>query len=81
MVNTIDPWQFLLLKLTNKMKNRPGNTSKRYMGGMVKAIERDSPDGNLDAAYKFQRQIDSEKIMIGINKYVTEEDVEIPFRD
>jgi len=33
-----------------------------------------------DAAYKYQRQIDAgEKIMIGINKYNTEEDVEIPF--
>ena len=68
--------------LTNKMEEQAWEYIHKIddMGGMVKAIERDSQMEISDAAYKFQRQIDSgEKIMIGINKYVTEEDVEIPF--
>ena len=44
------------------------------MGGMVEALDRHYPQMEIaDAAYKFQRQIDrQEKVMVGINKYVTE---------
>jgi methylmalonyl-CoA mutase N-terminal domain/subunit len=51
------------------------------MGGMVAAIEKGFPQLEIsDAAYKFQRQIDSaEKIMVGVNKYVSTEKETIPF--
>jgi len=44
------------------------------MGGMVEAIERGFPQAEIaDAAYKFQKQIDSgEKVVVGVNKYATE---------
>jgi methylmalonyl-CoA mutase N-terminal domain/subunit len=50
------------------------------MGGMVAAIEKGFPQLEIaDAAYLYQRQIDSgEKIMIGINKYVSDEATPIP---
>ena len=84
-VNTIDPLagSYFIEALTNKMEEQAWEYIHKIddMGGMVKAIEKGFPQMEIsDAAYKFQRQIDSgEKIMIGINKYVTEEDVEIPF--
>jgi len=51
------------------------------MGGMVAAIEKGFPQLEIsDAAYKYQRQIDAnEKIMIGVNKYVSEKAEPIPF--
>jgi methylmalonyl-CoA mutase N-terminal domain/subunit len=50
------------------------------MGGMVAAIEKGFPQLEIsDAAYLYQRQVDaSEKIMIGVNKYVTAEATPIP---
>ena len=51
------------------------------MGGMVAAIEKGFPQMEIaDAAYHFQRQMEAgEKVMVGVNKYVTEEAGEIPF--
>jgi methylmalonyl-CoA mutase N-terminal domain/subunit len=48
---------------------------------MVAAIEKGFPQMEIsDAAYKYQRQIDSgEKVMIGINKYNSDDKVSIPF--
>ncbi len=84
-VNTIDPLagSYFIEALTNEMEEQAWDYIHKIddMGGMVKAIEKGFPQMEIsDAAYKFQRQIDSgEKVMIGINKYNTEEDVEIPF--
>lgn len=84
-VNTIDPLagSYFVEALTNEMEEQAWDYIHKIddMGGMVKAIEKGFPQMEIsDAAYKFQRQIDSgEKVMIGINKYNTEEDVEIPF--
>lgn len=49
------------------------------MGGMLVAIEKGFPQIEIaNAAYKFQRQIDSgEKVMVGVNKYVAEEEAPI----
>ncbi len=85
--NTIDPLagSYFVEALTNEMEDKAWEYIHKIddMGGMVKAIEKGFPQMEIsDAAYKYQRQIDSgEKIMIGINKYNTEEDVEIPFVD
>ncbi len=84
-VNTIDPLagSYFVEALTNEMEEKAWDYIHKIddMGGMVKAIEKGFPQMEIsDAAYKYQRQIDAgEKIMIGINKYNTEEDVEIPF--
>jgi len=49
------------------------------MGGMLKAIERNYPQMEIaDAAYKFQRELDAkQKIMVGVNKHVIEEELPV----
>ena len=83
--NTIDPLagSYFVEALTNEMENQAWEYIHKIdeMGGMVAAIEKGFPQLEIsDAAYKFQRQIDSnEKIMIGVNKYVSEQKEAIPF--
>jgi methylmalonyl-CoA mutase N-terminal domain/subunit len=83
--NTIDPLagSYFVESLTKEMEDKAWDYIHKIdeMGGMVKAIEKGFPQMEIsDAAYNFQKQIDAqEKIMIGVNKYQTEEDVEIPF--
>lgn len=83
--NTIDPLagSYFIEALTNEMEEKAWDYIHKIdeMGGMVAAIERGFPQMEIsDAAYRFQRQIDAEeKIMIGVNKYNTEDAVEIPF--
>ena len=50
------------------------------LGGMVAAIERGFPQMEIaEAAYRFQRQLDArEKIMVGVNKYVTNSQHAVP---
>ncbi len=75
--NTIDPLggSYFVEALTNKMEEEAMVYIQKIddMGGMVEALDRHYPQMEIaDAAYKFQRQIDQqEKIMVGINKYVT----------
>jgi methylmalonyl-CoA mutase N-terminal domain/subunit len=49
------------------------------MGGMVTAIEKNYPQLEIaDAAYQYQKQIDEkEKTVIGVNKYVTGEELPV----
>lgn len=85
--NTIDPLagSYFIESLTKEMEDKAWDYIHKIddMGGMVKAIEKGFPQMEIsDAAYNFQKQIDAqEKIMIGVNKYQTDEDVEIPFVD
>jgi methylmalonyl-CoA mutase N-terminal domain/subunit len=53
------------------------------MGGMVAAIEKGFPQMEIaEAAYLFQRQLDAnEKIMVGVNKYATDDKHPIPLID
>ena len=82
--NTIDPLagSYFVEALTNQMEEEAWEYIHKIddMGGMVSAIEKGFPQMEIaDAAYKFQHQIDSaEKIMVGVNKYVTDEEQEIP---
>src|SRR5207237_9324718 len=50
------------------------------MGGMVSAIEKGYPQREIAAsAYRFQRQLEAgERTMVGVNKYATDRDPEIP---
>ena len=82
--NTIDPLagSYFVESLTNQMEEQAWEYIHKIddMGGMVAAIEKGFPQMEIaDAAYKYQKQIDSaEKVMVGVNKYVTEEEQEIP---
>jgi len=82
--NTIDPLggSYFVEALTNEMEEKAWDYIHKIdeMGGMIAAVEKGFPQMEIsDAAYLYQRQLDAgEKIMIGINKYVTEEEVEIP---
>ena len=77
--NTIDPLggSYFVEALTNEMEAKAMEYIRKIddLGGMVEALERHYPQMEIaDAAYKFQQQIDRrEKIMVGVNKYETEE--------
>ncbi len=76
--NTIDPLagSYFVETLTDEIEKKAWDYIHRIdeMGGMVKAIERGYPQMEIaEAAYQFQKQIDSgEKVIVGVNKYVTD---------
>ena len=82
--NTIDPLagSYFIESLTNEMEEKAMEYIEKIdaMGGMVAAIERGFPQMEIaEAAYRFQRQIDAnEKIMVGVNKYTTNAQHEVP---
>ncbi|MFP4587632.1 MAG: acyl-CoA mutase large subunit family protein [Desulfohalobiaceae bacterium] len=77
--NTIDPLagSYFVEKLTNEMEEQAWEYIERIdgMGGMLQAIEQGFPQMEIaEASYRFQQQVDSgEKVLVGVNKYVTEE--------
>ena len=81
--STIDPLagSYLIESLTDEMEEEAYEYIKKIddMGGMVKAVERNYPQMEIaDAAYRFQREIDqARKVMVGVNKYATEEDMPV----
>lgn len=83
-VNTIDPLagSYFVESLTNEMEAKAWEYIEKIdaMGGMIAAIERGYPQMEIaDASYAFQQQIDAkEKIMVGVNKYVTEAQHPVP---
>jgi methylmalonyl-CoA mutase N-terminal domain/subunit len=76
--NTIDPLagSYFVEALTNKMEEQVWGYIHKIdeMGGMVAAIERGFPQAEVaESAYHYQKQIDSgEKVIVGVNKYVTD---------
>ena len=85
--NTIDPLagSYFIESLTNEMEEKAWEYIHKIdeMGGMVAAIEKGFPQMEIaEAAYRFQRQLDAnEKIMVGVNKYVTNAKHAIPMVD
>ena len=81
--NTIDPLggSYFVEALTNSMEEEAFEIIQKIddMGGMLAAIEKNYPQQAIaDAAYHYQRQIDSkEKTVVGVNKYATEEDIPV----
>jgi len=81
--NVIDPLggSYFVEAFTNKMEEEATKIIQKIddMGGMLAAIERNYPQLEIaDAAYHYQRQIDEkEKTVVGVNKYITEEDVPV----
>jgi methylmalonyl-CoA mutase, N-terminal domain len=77
--NTADPFggSYFLETLTNEVERGASDYIERIdsLGGMVAAIERGFPQREIaDAAYRYQVSVDrKEKIIVGVNDYVTEE--------
>jgi len=85
--NTIDPLagSYFIESLTNEMEEKAFDYIKKIdeMGGMIAAIEKGFPQMEIaEAAYRIQNQLDAnEKIMVGVNKYVTDAKHDIPLVD
>ena len=85
--NTIDPLagSYFVEKLTNEMEEQAWEYIEKIddMGGMLAAIDQGYPQMEIaDAAYKYQQQVESgERVMVGVNKYATEEMEECPTLD
>jgi methylmalonyl-CoA mutase N-terminal domain/subunit len=82
-INTIDPLagSYFVEALTNEMEEKAWEYIEKIdkMGGMLVAIEKGFPQTEIaNAAYKFQQEIDAgEKVMVGVNKYVAEDETPI----
>ncbi len=81
--NTTDPLggSYFVEALTNRMEEQAFEYINEIdeMGGIIAAIENGFPQREIaDAAYHYQRQLENnEKVMVGVNKYVMEEESEI----
>ncbi|CAN5351622.1 methylmalonyl-CoA mutase family protein [soil metagenome] len=82
--STIDPLggAWFIEEITNRIEKEALDYIKRIddMGGMVAAIEKGYPQREIAAsAYRFQRQLEmGDRIMVGVNKYDTGGDTNIP---
>ncbi|MFC1989530.1 methylmalonyl-CoA mutase [Chloroflexota bacterium] len=82
-LNTIDPLagSYFVEALTNEMEEKAWEYIEKIdkMGGMLAAIEKGFPQIEIaNAAYNFQQQIDKgEKVMVGVNKYVAQEETPV----
>jgi methylmalonyl-CoA mutase N-terminal domain/subunit len=81
--HTIDPMGggYFIEALTNQLEEEAFEIIDRIdtLGGMLNAIEKNYPQQEIaDAAYRYQRQIEErEKGVVGVNKYVTEEELPV----
>ena len=79
--NTIDPLagSYFVESLTNQLEELAWEYINKIddMGGMLVAIDKGFPQLEIaNAAYRYQRQVDTcQKVMVGVNKYATEEKV------
>jgi len=82
--NTIDPLagSWFVEDLTTKMESAAMDYIRRIdeMGGIVAAIEAGFPQREIaEASYRYQMQVDGgEKTIVGLNRYATQEDHDIP---
>jgi methylmalonyl-CoA mutase N-terminal domain/subunit len=83
--NTIDPLagSYFVEALTNKMEEEAEMYFEQIdaLGGVIPAIEQGFFQREIaDAAYRYQKELDSkEKIIVGVNDYVQEDEkIEIP---
>ncbi len=82
--NTIDPLagSYFIETLTNQIEKEAWGYIEKIdaMGGMIAAIEKGFPQMEIaESAYKFQGQLENgEKIMVGVNKYSTNNQHSIP---
>jgi methylmalonyl-CoA mutase N-terminal domain/subunit len=77
--NTVDPLggSYFVESLTNDVEQGAREYIRKIdaLGGMVAAIERSYPQREIaEASYRYQQAVDrKEKIVVGVNEYVTEE--------
>ena len=77
--NTIDPLagSYFVEALTRQMEEKAWDYIHKIdeLGGMITAIEKGYPQAEIaEAAYHFQKQIDSgEKVIVGVNRHVTDQ--------
>jgi len=82
--NTVDPLagSYYVEYLTNKVEEEAYEYFEKLdaMGGMIPAIERGFPQREIaESAYRYQKEIDAkERIVVGVNEYMTEEPLSIP---
>ncbi len=78
--DTIDPLagSYFVESLTNQIEEEAWEYINKIdnLGGMIAAIDKGFPQMEIaKAAYHYQRQIDKgEKVLVGVNKYVVEEE-------
>lgn len=82
--NTIDPLagSYFVEWMTDRMEEEAMGYIRKIdeLGGMVEAVERGYPQREIAAsAYRLQQQLESgEKTLVGVNKYVQDEQPDIP---
>lgn len=82
--NTVDPLggSYFVESLTSKMEKDALYYIKRIdeMGGMINAIERGFPQKEIaDSAYTYQKLVEEKrKTIVGVNKFIMEEEKPIP---
>ncbi len=82
-VNSIDPLggSYVIETLTNRIEKEAFDYIKRIddLGGIIRAINIGFPQKEIaDAAYRYQLELDrGERAIVGVNKYVTDEEIPI----
>jgi methylmalonyl-CoA mutase, N-terminal domain len=82
-VNTIDPLggSYHVEALTNRLEAEAYELFRRIdeLGGMVAAIEQNMPQREIaEAAYRYQQEVETEeRIVVGVNRFLTGGDEEI----
>jgi len=82
--NTIDPLggSYFIEALTNEMEEETYRYFDRIekLGGVVEAIKKGFFQREIsDSAFRFQREIEEkERIIVGVNEYLTDDQLEIP---
>ena len=82
--HTIDPLagSYFVESLTNEMERQALVYIHKIdeMGGIIRAIEQGYPQREIaEASYRYQKQVESgEKTIVGVNKYVSSDEVPIP---
>lgn len=81
---TVDPLagSYFVERLTSELEKEAMDYIDRIdqMGGIIEAIDKGFPQREIgNAAYRYQKQVEQkEKIIVGINKYVTQNEKPIP---
>jgi methylmalonyl-CoA mutase, N-terminal domain len=82
--NSIDPLggSYIIEALTDRMEKEAFDYIRKIddLGGIIKAIDIGFPQKEIaDAAYGYQHELDKhEKIIVGVNKYIAEEERKLP---
>src|SRR5579875_1485408 len=83
-VNSIDPLggSYVIEALTDRMEKEAFDYIRKIdeLGGIIKAIDIGFPQKEIaDAAYRYQQELErGGKVIVGVNKYVAEEEMAIP---